>query len=163
MNIVLTGMSGCGKTSVAGVFKSLGKTAVDTDIIIERKYGKIPEIFARYGEQYFRDLETKAIKEVSSLDGVVIATGGGCVLRSENVELLKSNGKIFYLRTKTATLLKRLDGDNSRPLLQGGTCEKLSKLYAERAQLYESSADYVIDTDEFTPEETVNKIMELII
>lgn len=163
MNIVLTGMSGCGKTSVAQVFNSSGKTVVDTDCLIEKRHGKISEIFARSGERYFRDLETRAVKEVSALDGVVIATGGGCVLRAENVELLKANGKIFYLRARTDTLIKRLEGDTARPLLQGGVRDRIIKLYSERAQIYENSADYVIDTDELTPEETANKITELII
>lgn len=163
MNIVLTGMSGCGKTTVAQVFKSSGKTVADTDCLIEKRHGKISEIFARSGERYFRDLETRAVKEVSALDGVVIATGGGCVLRAENVELLKANGKIFYLRARTDTLIKRLEGDTARPLLQGGVRDRIIKLYYERAQIYENSADYVIDTDELTPEETANKITELII
>lgn len=162
MNIVLAGMPGSGKTTVAEELKRRGKTVFDTDEQIVKSHGAISEIFARYGEEHFRDLETQTVRELCALDGVVIATGGGCLLRGENVKLLKENGKIFYLRTDVETLVKRVGGDTGRPLLQGDTRARIEKLHNDRSRIYAQAADFIIDTDELTPEEIANKITEII-
>ena len=162
MNVVLAGMPGSGKTTVANIFKKRGKTVFDTDEEIVKKHGPIPEIFSEFGEQYFRDLETQTVGRLSALDGVIIATGGGCLLRSENVRLFKNSGKIFYLKCDVETLIKRVEGDTGRPLLQGNPREKINKLYGERSHIYEQSADIIIDTNGLTPEEVANKITEYI-
>lgn len=162
MNVVLAGMPGSGKTTVAEELKRRGKTVFDTDEQIVKEHGAISGIFARYGEEHFRDLETQTVRELSTLDGVVIATGGGCLLRGENVKLLKENGKIFYLRTKVETLIKRVEGDTDRPLLQGDTRARIENLYKDRSGVYAQAADFIIDTDELTPEEIANKITEYI-
>lgn len=160
MNIVLAGMPGSGKTTIAKQFEKLGRTVVDTDELIVKKHGAVTEIFAHYGEQYFRRLETEAVREASSLDGVVIATGGGCLLKEENVGLFKKSGKIIFLRTRVQTIFVRIAGDTSRPLLLGDLRGKLETLYLERTPVYERAADFIIDTDELTPEEIINKITE---
>lgn len=154
MNIVLCGMMGCGKTTVASALSKLyNLERVDTDELIVSRYGEINGIFAEHGEEYFRDLESGITAEVSEkYENAVISLGGGCVLRKENVDCLKKSGKIFYLRAKAETLIKRVEGDTSRPLLKGGADEKIRAILAKRASVYENAADFIIDTDELTPE-----------
>lgn len=160
MNIVLCGMMGCGKTTVAAELAARGYTVVDTDEVIVGRYGDINGIFAEYGEAYFRDKEAEVTADVAKkYDGAVISLGGGCVLRAENVKNLKASGRIFYLRAKAETLINRLKGDTSRPLLQGGLEEKVNSILSARAHIYESVADFIIDTDGLTPAE-IAKIIE---
>lgn len=160
MNTFLIGMPGSGKTTVINLYKSIyGEQVYDTDCFIENRHGNIDKIFTEYGEEYFRKLETEVIREICSYGGdAFVSTGGGAVLREENVGLFKSYGRIVYLRTGIDNLLKRLDGDNSRPLLSGDRKERLTKLYEERAQIYEREADIIIDTDCLTPNEVLEKI-----
>ncbi len=160
-NVFLIGMPGCGKTTVAEVFeRKCTEQIYDTDCIIESRHGKISEIFSEYGEEYFRNIETEALKWVDSVGSdCFVSVGGGCVVRDENVRIMKSGGnKVAYLRTKLSTLEERLKNDTSRPLLQGDLKERLKKLYSERSHIYESVADVIVDTDGLTAEETFEKI-----
>lgn len=151
---------GCGKTAVSKAYSAIyGVEKVDTDEVIVERYGDISAIFATKGEETFRDVETQVTKEVASTyDNAVISLGGGCVLRSENVQALKETGKIFYLRTKAETIIQRLKGDGTRPLLQGDLEERVNSILAKRSSIYEAVADYIIDTDGLTPEEIAKKI-----
>ena len=163
MNVVLTGMPGSGKSTVSKVLKREGKTVVDTDAEIVKEHGRIADIFAMHGEEYFRKLETQTVIKLAALKDTVIATGGGCILREQNVQAFKrGNCKIVYLRAGYETLLKRVSGNNERPLLAGDVAGKLQKLYAERTPVYEAAADVVIDTDGLTPEQVAQKITEYI-
>ncbi len=159
MNIVLAGMPGSGKTTVGGVLaKVCGLTLVDTDEEIVREHGEINGIFAKYGEPYFRDLESGVCERLGESEGLVIATGGGCLLRDVNVAYLKANGKVVYLRTQPETLIARVDGDTSRPLLAGDAKAHIYELYAKRRAIYEAAADIIVDTDELTPEQVAEEI-----
>lgn len=137
---------------------------MDTDELIVDKYGKISDIFAEYGEEYFRSLETQTVRALSRQDGLVISTGGGLVLRAENVEALREGGKIVLLRACVDTLVTRLQSDTERPLLHGATSlqERLENILRDRAPIYESVADFVVDVDGRTPEEISEKIVEWI-
>ena len=149
MNIVLCGMMGCGKTSVAAELQKLGYECVDTDALIVERFGNINDIFAEHGEAYFRGLEAQITAEVAEkYTNAVISLGGGCVLRDENVKNLKASGRIFYLRATAETIIKRLQGDTTRPLLKGGLEEKVNSILSARAHVYESVADFIIDTDD---------------
>ena len=164
MNILLCGMMGCGKTTVATALQmELCWLKVDTDTWIEEEYGSIARIFAEHGEAYFRDLETQAAKRVVMLDRCVVAVGGGFVLREENVVPLKKNGKFVYLRARKETLEKRLEGNRSRPMLQGESLSaRLESLLSERSVIYESVADCVVDVDEKSPAEIADKIVRIL-
>lgn len=162
MNLILCGMMGSGKSTVG---KLLAKTAswewVDTDELIVSRYGKITDIFEQKGEGYFRALETKIVQELAKKDRLVISTGGGLVLKEENVSLLKKNGKFVYLRAKKETLALRLAADKDRPLLQTSETldEKLARLLRERGEIYEGVADSIIDVDEKAPADIVKEIL----
>ena len=152
-NIVLIGMPGCGKSTVARrLGAALNREVCDSDALVEEMAGMpIPEIFARYGEEEFRRLETQALQELGKRSGIIIATGGGCVKRQENYAPLHQNGVIFWLQRDLAAL--PTDG---RPLSQQND---LAALYAQRAPLYARFADHCIDNNG-APETTVNAIKE---
>ncbi|MBR2901376.1 MAG: shikimate dehydrogenase [Clostridia bacterium] len=138
-NIVLTGMPGSGKSTVGKLLKIDGFEFVDTDSEIEKRCGgTIKELIASKGETYFRNLETEVIHDVSSTNCRIISTGGGAVLREENVRSLKRNGKLFFINAD----LSRLHATDDRPL--SNTEDKLLKLYNERINIYRSTADVAV-------------------
>ena len=165
MNLILCGMMCVGKTTVGKKVAELtSRCWVDTDQLIEERHGKISQIFAQQGEAHFRALETQIVEALSTQDGLVISTGGGLVLRDENVNLLKENGKIVFLRAQLETLLSRLSTDGTRPLLCSQTesaTVRLSNLLTQRTPIYQQVADYIIDVDEKTVEEVAAELIKL--
>ena len=152
-NIVLTGMPGSGKSTVGRLLNIEGFEFIDTDEEIEKRCGcSIKELIRAKGEAYFRDLETEVICEISSMGCRIISTGGGAVLREENVRCLKRNGKLFFLNAD----ISRLHSTDSRPL--SDTPKKLENLYAERMSLYTETADVVVP-DLRTPQDEANYII----
>lgn len=143
-NIVLTGMPGSGKSTVGKLLANeMGRPYWDVDERIEEKTGNTPAaIIKTQGEPAFRDIETEVIRELSSQNGGVIATGGGAVLRRENIDLLRMNGKIFFLDRPVEQLLPTQD----RPL--SSTKEAILQRYQERYNTYLSTADAVIANGE---------------
>lgn len=138
-NVVLTGMPGCGKSTIGNLINIEGFEFVDTDKEIEKRCNcTIKELINSKGEKYFRDLETEVIRDVSSQSSLIISTGGGAILREENVKCLKRNGKLFFINSD----LKRLQATDDRPL--SDTYEKLARLYSERMGIYTSTADVIV-------------------
>jgi shikimate dehydrogenase len=146
-NIVLTGMPGSGKSTVGKLLAAeLGRPYLDTDSLIEEKTGITPgEIIAAQGEPAFRDIEAAAIREIASCTGSVISTGGGAVLRSENMDLLRANGRIFFLDRPVQQLIPTAD----RPL--SSTRDAILKRYQERYPIYLATADVTVENSG-TPE-----------
>lgn len=136
-NLILIGMPGSGKSTLGKKISEItGRPFVDTDELIVKKSGKtIPEIFSEIGEEGFREIEAEVIKEIGNLGGYVIATGGGAVLREENVKNLKANGRVYYIDRP----LEWLTATSDRPL--SSNPEDLKKRYKERYKLYQSTAD----------------------
>ena len=154
-NIVLIGMPGCGKSTVAAALgAALGREVCDSDALIVELAGMpIPEIFTQQGEEAFRRWETQAIARLSKRSGIILATGGGCITRAENYPLLHQNGTIVWLQRDLSAL--PTDG---RPLSQVG---KLEAMYTVRRPLYERFADVIVDNNG-TVEDTIHAIKEVL-
>ena len=159
MNLVLIGMPGSGKSTVGKILsKMLCMPLVDTDALVEQTAGKtIPELFAQEGESAFRDRETAAARQAAALDNTVIATGGGIILRPENMEARAAPGLIFF-RDRD---LEDIVGEDhmGRPLV-GKDPDKLRILYTQRIDLYRKYAQYTI-SDTKTAEEAAARIAAL--
>ncbi len=148
-NIYLVGLMGAGKTSVGRYLaKNLGKTFYDCDHEVERRTGvKIPLIFEIEGEQGFRAREASVLSELTKLQNVVLATGGGAVISAENRRELASNGTVIYLRASPSDLWQRTRNDRNRPLLQtADPLGRLEQLFLERDPLYREIASIIEDT-----------------
>ena len=149
MNIVLCGFMGCGKSTVGRILAArLGLTFVDMDAYIEQTDGRsVSAIFAADGEEHFRRLEHEACRTLSDKRDLVIATGGGAVLRQENVDALRRGGVLVWLKVDADRVLERLKEDASRPLLQRPDKEQaVRELLASRAPFY-ATADIAVDAN----------------
>ena len=153
---------GSGKTTVANILaKKLNLKVIEMDksILKISKRNNISEIFSLDGEEQFRDLETKVVKEISKLNDVIISTGGGIVMKERNRKFLKK-GAIFFLKTSFETLEKRLRDDDIRPLFRDKI--KVRKLFDLRQNIYEKWADYTILTDKKSINEVINCLINLL-
>ena len=162
-NIALIGFMAVGKSAVGrNLARRLGRRFVDLDRLIEKTAGlKVREIFAQKGEAYFRRLEKETLAKVLSQEGQVVATGGGVVLDDDNLALLRERSLLIGLNASTETILKRAGNGGTRPLLKGGDpCERIEELLAARAVRY-AQAHAIIDTDELTLSQVVDKIVEI--
>ena len=145
-NIVLIGMPACGKSTIGyWLSKKIGYPLLDTDKYLEEKENRIiSDIFSNEGEEYFRNLETKYLKELSEKEGTIISTGGGAVKKKENIDILKKNGIVIFLNREINDISK--ENHKHRPLLQD--INNIQKLYDERIKLYRRYADIIIKNDD---------------
>jgi shikimate kinase len=161
-SIVLIGMMGAGKSVVGRCLQRRTKLVLlDTDDIVALKFGiSIPEIFSHYGEQAFREAETQALRELTTMEQAIIVTGGGIVLREENVDFLKRFGVLVWLDGKEATLFERASQAGTRPLLQGeNPREAFAQMIQARLPLYAKVAHIRVDTSMLTEDEIAVAIL----
>lgn len=163
-HIILIGFMGAGKTTIG---KKLAKTLeipfIDTDEMIEEQTGRIiSDIFAEDGEAYFRNLETQMLYQLlEKHDRCVISAGGGLPMQQINRPLLKKLGTVVFLEANIESLLKRLQGDQSRPKLQGGDLrEKIEHLMSQRLEVYLEVADVRVATDTQGFKDIVSEIVQ---
>jgi shikimate kinase len=164
-NFFLIGLMGAGKTTLGRqLAEQLDYTFYDSDAVIcERTGVSIPTIFELEGEDGFRMREAAVIRDLCALSKIVLATGGGSVLKEENRQCLKRNGTVIYLHTQPEVLFERVRYDKNRPLLQvENPLEKLNALYAQRDSLYRETADFVIEAGQRNHAQALQQIMEAI-
>jgi shikimate kinase len=161
-SIVLIGMMGAGKSSIGCCLqRRTGVTVVDVDEIVMSKFGtSIQEIFSKYGEDEFREAETEALRGLTPHQQTIIVTGGGIVLREENVGLLRRLGAVIWLEADAETLFKRASRTANRPLLQTRNPRKaFVRMLQTRVPIYAKIADIRIDTSVFTEEEVAVAVL----
>jgi shikimate kinase len=163
-NIVITGFMGTGKSVAAKeLARKLKMEFIDMDKIIEeRQETSIADIFARYGEKYFREQENKLVKELSKEENTVIATGGGTLLSSDNARMLGQAGEIVCLYADSQTIYNRVKRKNNRPLLKGeNVLSEINRLFKERKKIYDN-IKWKIDTTNLNIQEVTDKIIALL-
>lgn len=163
MNIVLIGYRGTGKSAVARILSGLLQwplVATDQEIVAEAGMS-IPQIVAAYGWDHFRNLEATIVARVAAGDKVVIDTGGGVIMRDENMELLRKNGVVVWLRADPSTIVARIQNDTERPSLTGNKSflEEVEEVLQERAPRYARAAEFVVETTAESPDSIARRIV----
>lgn len=164
-NLMLIGFMGTGKSTVAEKLKEMLQVEqIEMDALIAEEAGmSIPDIFEKFGESHFRDLETEMLRKFKEKKPVVVSCGGGAVLRDENIEIMKGQGKIILLTATPETIYDRVKGTNDRPVLNGNmNVEYISELMEKRRTRYEMAADIVIVTDKKTVDEICDEIIKAV-
>ena len=156
---------GAGKSAVGSCLeKRTGVTQIDTDDIVASKFGiSIPEIFSKYGEERFRDAETEALRGIAVDQPAIIMTGGGIVLREENVDLLKRLGIVVWLDANEDILFERAVRKRNRPLLEAENRRKtFSQMLQARLPVYAKIANIRVDTSALAADEVAEAILKLL-
>jgi shikimate kinase len=162
-SIVLIGFMGVGKSSTGrALARKTGLPRVDTDEIVSKRFDlSVAEIFAKFGEEDFREAETEALRQLSDATAAIIVTGGGIVLRPENVKMLRQLGRIVSLEADADTLFRRISRRATRPLLQTENPRAtLVELLRVRDPLYREAADVRLDTSRLTHDEAAEAILK---
>jgi shikimate kinase len=166
VNIVLIGMRGSGKTAVGKILaQKMGREFVEMDELITRKAGlTIPEIVEKHGWGKFRDLEEEITSEVARQNNIINASGGGMVTRENNIIKLKASGVMVWLQADVDTLVSRTGEDTNRPPLVEGRSrrEDMKLTLKERRPLYQQAADLTVNTENKTPEEVADLVINLL-
>ena len=163
-NIILCGFMGCGKSTVGKTLaRKTGRRFVDMDKYIEQKAGMtVSEIFAAFGEDGFRDKEHEACRELSEMNNLIVAAGGGALTFERNVQAFRGKDKIILLDVPLSVIQYRLHNDTVRPLLQRpDKNEAMARLYEQRMPLYLSAADVVVK-GAATPLKTTSRVIEVL-
>ncbi|MCM1283397.1 MAG: shikimate kinase [Muribaculaceae bacterium] len=161
-NIFLIGFMGAGKSTIArALHRALGIPLVEMDErIVDEQGMSINEIFSRFGEERFREMESSLIAELADNAPNVVSCGGGVVLRPENTARMKKSGRIVYLSATPETVYERVKNSTERPVLNGHmNVEYIGELMEKRRALYEAAADLVVATDAKSREELCNEII----
>lgn len=164
-NIFLIGFMGAGKSSIAKeLSKRLQMNIVEMDQRIVQEQGmSINEIFEKYGEDHFRDIESQLILDLGNTEPVIVSCGGGVVIRQENSQYMKKSGKVVFLTAKPETIFERVRYSKERPILNGNmNVEFIADLMAKRLPLYEAAADVMIHTDGKTVAQIAEEIIEAV-
>ena len=164
-NLVLIGYRGTGKSTVGKVLaRRLGRTVVSTDAeIVKRANLSVPEIVKQFGWDHFRDLESAVVRDCAAQDRLIVDTGGGAILRPENVEALRRTGTLVWLTATVETITRRIGGDNQRPSLTGtkSFTEEIRDVLTERTPKYQAAADHVVPTDGASTVLVAERILKL--
>lgn len=165
-NIFLIGFMGSGKSTIAReLAKHLGHTLVEMDESIVLRQGmSINDIFAQYGEEHFRDIETQFIRDMGQQEASVVSCGGGAVLRPQNAEYMKKSGKVVYLTATPETIYERVKHSTDRPILNGHmNVEYIGELMEKRRAVYEAAADICVATDGKNRETICQEILDQLV
>ena len=161
-NIFLIGFMGAGKSTIArSLVQKRNFPLIEMDERIVKEQGMpISEIFDRYGEEHFRDIESELVKTIGTLEPSVVSCGGGTVLRPENVENMKKSGKIVFLTATPQTIYERVKNSSDRPILNGHmNVPYIAELMEKRRPVYEGAAELTISTDGKSREEIADEII----
>lgn len=161
-HVYLIGFMGTGKTTVSGILhRKLGWPEVDADsLIVKEQEMPIAEIFDRYGEPYFRELESEMMQKIAKMDPAVVSCGGGAVLRSQNVETMEGSGTIVLLTAAPETVFARVRHSKDRPILNGHMeVSYIAELMEKRRAAYEAAAGLIVATDNKYPRQVADEII----
>ncbi len=163
VTLFLCGFMGCGKSAVGRrLAKALGAEFIDMDAYIVKKAGMpIPEIFEKLGEPAFREMETRAIREMGGREPLIVATGGGALLRPENAALANQVGKVLFLDVPFPVCYRRIRGDQNRPLVVQNSRKGLEQIYRTRKPLYQAAATITVRGRPRLPD-TVSMILRVL-
>ena len=162
-SIYLIGFMGAGKSTVgAKLSEKLGATLIEMDqVIVEQHDMEISDIFDEYGENYFRRLETGLLQDLQGKKNLVVSTGGGVVLRDENIALMRENGYVVYLTAKPEIIYERVKDKKERPLLnENMSVEYIEEMLSDRKEYYRSAAHIKVSTNNKSIDEIVEEICE---